>query len=563
MTDMRIKHIFTAAAVLALCLVLCAPAYAANKVAEIRVDVSLRPDGSAVVVQTWEGDFSEGTECYFPVTNLGDMTLSDLHVSDESHAYIMADSWEPDASFEEKSGRYGLNPTGDGYEVCWGISSYGHHRYVVEYTLGGLVGDYEDLDGFLFQFVPDGMNTGPSDVTVRIVTSDGTPLTGENAGIWAFGFDGQIEFEDAGVLAYTAEPVGGDNSVIVMLQLNKGILNPARIVSGTFEDVKARAFEGSDYEIPDNHGTGDIEDYDNLENDGLYTIIGAACILGAASAFWATSSKRKLTRLYKGAGYWREPPIGGNLEASFVLANRFSQTGGDGNLIAAALIRLLTAGCLVPEREGDMGNTSLRLVKSPADVGIHALTASQLYDLLVKAAGSDGILKEQELERYCRTNYTALLNIVQDSKRDGGETLEGIGCYKSPCGPGKLSNLTDRGRTLLLQLMGYKKYLLEFSLIAERGINEALIWQDCLIYAALLGIGEQVLKELRKFYPHTDANICMAEYTCFIAYRYHHITYGTAKNAEAKFKRNSGGGGFTSIGGGGGFSGGGSGGGTR
>ncbi|MEA5041865.1 MAG: DUF2207 domain-containing protein [Oscillibacter ruminantium] len=191
------------------------------------------------------------------------------------------------------------------------------------------------------------------------------------------------------------------------------------------------------------------------------------------------------------------------------------------------------------------------------------VAAIRLYELLTLAAGSDGVLQERELERYCKTNYAALLDVVQKAKRDGGETLAGIGCYKSPLSVNSLPGLTDRGRTLLLQLMGYKKYLLDFSLIAERGTNEALIWQDCLTYAALLGIGQQALKELRKLYPGVNAQMQTAERTYYMAYRYNMVTYRAAKNAESSAQRSSGGGGFSSLGGGGGFSGGGSGGGTR
>ena len=44
-----------------------------------------------------------------------------------------------------------------------------------------------------------------------------------------------------GVWACTQPPLE-DDSVILMLRLDKGILAPARRVSGSFEDVKNRAF---------------------------------------------------------------------------------------------------------------------------------------------------------------------------------------------------------------------------------------------------------------------------------------------------------------------------------
>lgn len=472
-------------------------------------------------------------------------------MADGDGAYAVLDTWDTQASFDEKSHKCGLNQVDGGYEVCWGISQYGENRYAVEYRLEGLASAYDDSDGFLFQFVPSGMNTGPTDVSVRVVLKHG-PLTEDNAGIWAFGFDGQASFEEGSVLAYTQEPLTQDNSIILMLQLDKGLLTPLRTVDGSFEEVKERAFEGSDY---------------NNEDGWLWLIVIAAMAAGFALFVWKCGAEgRRVKKLAKTADYWREAPIGGNLEASFVLANRFYLASDDGNLIAAALTRLLADECLVPLTEADAGfmgrekkSISLRLSKPPSTGGP---AVRSLYSLLVKASGSDGVLQEKELERYCKTHYKALLKVVEEAKRDGGGTLIGIGCYQSHLQLESLAGLTERGRSLLLQLIGYKKYLTDFSLIAERGVNEALIWQDCLTYAALYGIADKVMEELRKLYPaDTNAYAQPMETAYIIAYRYHRVTYQAAKSAEAA--RSSGDGGRSSLGGGGGFSGGGSGGGTR
>ncbi len=511
----------------------------------------MEADGSAYVQQVWTGVFDEGTECYFPVTNLKDMELSALRVADGSGEYAVLDAWDTEASFEEKAHKCGLNKVDGGYEVCWGISEYGENRYAVEYRLEGLATAYDDYDGFLFQFVPSGMNTGPTEVSVRVALKNGS-LTEENAAVWAFGFDGQASFTEGEVLAYTEELLTEDNSVILMLQLEKGLLTPSRTADGTFEAIKERAFEGSDYESDD--------------DSGIWLVVLSAIAIGLAALVWKGGEEgRRVNALAKTADYWRAAPIGGNLEASFVLARRFYQANDDGNLIAAALTRLLAQGCLTPLTDVEAGfmgkekkSVSLRLSKPPVQGGPAVRT---LYALLTQAAGSDGILQENELELYCKTNYTALLNVIEEAKRDGDETLIGIGCYKSRS-QSTLEGLTELGMTLFMQIIGYKKYLLDFSLIAERGVNEALIWQDCLTYAALFGIGDKVMAELRKLYPaNTSPYAGSMEATYYIAYRYHHVTYQAAKSAEAA--RSSGGGGSSSLGGGGGFSGGGSGGGTR
>ncbi len=551
------KKVVAAFFAAAICLALAVSALAANRVTKIAVDVLLFPDGSADVVEIWEGSFNEGTECYFPVTNLGDMTLGGLTVSDAQGSYQTLSKWDVKASFDEKARKCGLLPKDGGYEVCWGISQYGDNRYTVAYNLGGLAGAYDDADGFLFQFVPSGMGTLPTDVTVRIKTQDGTALTEQNAAIWGFGFRGQIGFtEDGGVLAYTESPLSSsDNSVIIMLQLQKGVLTPARTVSGSFEAVKTRAFKGSDY------GGNDSSGFLALLLFALPVGIGLLIWLGGKGA-------REVKRLYKAADYFRDTPLAGNLEAAHVMARQFYQSSDDGDIIAATLIKLLSQGCLEPITESDAGfmgrekqSVSLRLVRPP---DLHGVTAKALYDLLVLAAGSDGILQERELESYCKKHYKAMLSIAQSAQRYGKETLVNIGCYKSARSGARLANLTEQGLTQLKNLLGFKKYLLDFSLIGERGVSEAVIWQDYLIFAALLGIADKVMEQLKKLYPDVSVYQQQAQTVYTVAYRYHYITWRAAKSAESQAKRAAGGGGRTSIGGGGGFSGGGGhGGGTR
>ncbi|MEG1779292.1 MAG: DUF2207 domain-containing protein, partial [Oscillospiraceae bacterium] len=358
------------------------------------------------------------------------------------------------------------------------------------------------------------------------------------------------------ISAYTETPLSKkDNSVIVMLQLPKGVLTPTRVTNGSFEDVKTKAFEGSDYDNDDDDG-------------GLFKFLLVAVPLIVGFLFWFGGiEKRKVNKLYKAANYFRETPLAGNLEATHIMAREFYQSDDDGNLIAATLMKLLSAGCLEPITESDAGfmgrekeTVSLRLVKPPEFRGI---TAKSLYHLLTNASGNDQILQEKELEAYCKLNYQSMMRIMQDAQRDGNETLVGIGCYKSAGNVATLSNLSERGQGQLMNLMGFKKYLLDFSLIGERGISEAIIWQDYLTFATLLGIADKVMEQLGKIYPDTNVYQQQAQSVYYVATHYSHVTWQTAKNAENEAKRAAGGGGSSSQGGGGGFSGGGSGGGTR
>ncbi|SET70086.1 Predicted membrane protein [Natronincola peptidivorans] len=532
-------------------------ALGANNVSDINVDVVIYDDGSAYITQTWNCNFNEGTEGYIPIENLDGMSLSEFLVSDESGVYTYIEDWDVKASFDEKAGKYGMVKTNKGYELCWGISEYGEKRYAIEYKINNLVGGYEYFDGFNFQFINSGMGTLPTDVTVKITMHNGIKLDENNGGIWAFGFDGEINFENGNVVAYTKNPLSsGTDSVIIMLQLNKGLMNPTRVVNKSFESVKAEALKGSDY----NYGTdtNDSSSQPPEEPAGPFEWILAFFMTVFPLAVFIYfilrkgKPKREIQSLYKNAEYFREAPIAGNLEATFVLARDFRQINNEGDLIGSAFLKMINTGCLEPMTEKSVGffgkekeSISLKLLQPPQFTGV---TAKMLYDLLVLASGSDQILQERELEDYCSKNHKEIMKIIEAAKQDGQNTLEKIDCYDTQK-KDKFSGLSQRGKTLLLNIMGFKKYLLDFSLIGERTIAESIIWQDYLTFATLLGIADKAIEQFEKVYPDATQHSKNAHYYYLVSHRYTKATYQAA--------RSSGSGGRSSFGGGGGFSGGG------
>jgi len=239
--------------------------FAANHVNAIDIQAVIYEDGSMGIIQSWEGSFEEGTECYIPMNMPDYITINNLKVSDQNSVYETVKEWDINLGFEEKAEKCGINYTDSGFEICFGISRYGQNRYTIEYNLDNVVGGYSDSDGVNFRFVNDGMNTTPTEVAVQIRLADGTPITDEIADIWGFGFEGKVVFENGSIIARTDAPLSPDNHVTVMLALNRGILSPSRQETGSFEEVKEKAFEGSDY--------------DGAENtDGEGSVIGAIVV---------------------------------------------------------------------------------------------------------------------------------------------------------------------------------------------------------------------------------------------------------------------------------------------
>lgn len=525
---------------------------AANNVAEIDIDVTVRDDGSAVIVQKWHGEFYEGTENYIPIAT-SDISVSELSVSDEYGEYGFSEAWDINAGFDEKARKCGINETADGVELCFGISEYGENRYTIKYTVWDFIKSYTDYDGTSFMFINPDMSTFPTDGRISIALENGTYLNEDNSAIWAFGYDGSVEFHDGTVAARTWTALDGDNSMIVMLRLSKGLVFPRTETGVDFDTLKDKAFEGSDY--------GD--DTTLLETViGFIVLFGGLLLLIFAAVFFL-KRKKEIKRFYAEAGYFRDVPNKGKINVSHYLAQNFDVAGEDSLIIGALILSMINKGSIKPELENSVGffgkekqQVNLRLIKAPDEA-----TEKSLYALLSVSAGDDGILQEKELEKYAYKNPEKINGFI-DSVRESGESeLALTGGFADGAG-NRIKDLSDTGKAELAEVMGLKKYLEDFTLIAEREITETVIWKDYMVYATLFGISERGLKQLKAVYPEKVPELESYNRNVVIASSYYRSMYRSSQRA-LQAKRTSGGGGRASFGGGGGFSGGGSGGGSR
>lgn len=542
----------TIAALLLFCLcgtVCCLPAAAGSHVPEIEIDVALLQDGSAAVTQVWTADTDEGTEFYLTCRDNGYLEITDFSVSGQEGPYTFLEDWDTDASFAEKAGKCGILETEDGVELCWGISEYGSRRYTITYVLHGLTGAYTDADGFNHRFV-DTMSVFPTDVQLTIRSQDGAPLTDGNCDIWAFGYDGEIWFENGVIRAQSETALEEGQHMTVMMSLEKGILTPLRQSGGSFEAVKERAFEDSSYQ----------------EEEGTFAdiLLGTAVLLligGIIALFASIPGKIRKARLRKRmerTAYFRDAPNNGSLNVTHRLGSACELCRED-SLLGAYLLRLISDGTLEPEETGGgSSQVNLRLIRPPRNGNPYD---DAFYTILEAAAGADGVLQAKELERFCEQNRRPLAAFADSCRREADRALISAGCYRGAICEG-VKSLTQQGLRQLDEILGLKRFLLDFSLVHERGVKETVIWQDYLIYAYLLGIADQVTPQIRKLYP--DALPQVEQFERYIGYTgyYSGYMYSACQREQQEKARSAGSGGRASFGGGGGFSGGG-GGGTR
>ena len=111
--------------------------------------------------------------------------------------------------------------------------------------------------------------------------------------------------------------------------------------------------------------------------------------------------------------------------------------------------------------------------------------------------------------------------------------------------PAKLTDLTPTGEQELGELRGLKRYLTDFSLVAERGVKEMPIWRELLTYAMLFGIADQVAEQMKELYPQISVELTDYSQSMVTAYSYHYLLYNNMKQAEERReqeKRSDGGG---------------------
>ena len=527
-------------------------ASADNNVSNINIDVTVRQDGSAYVVQEWTGDYDEGTENYIPI-NTDDINITDFRVFDAKGYFTFVDNWDIKASFKEKARKCGIVYTKDGVELCFGISNYGSNKYSIEYIVQDFIKSYTDYDGTNFMFVNPNMDTFPTDCKVNISLENGVKLNEQNAGVWAFGYEGMVVFNDGVVSAYTSDSLYGSQRVIIMLQLEKGIISPITYKDISFEEVKNRAFEGSDY----------TEEIDWTFIIPILFILTISLTTAIIAIVMAIIRKREIRKFYMEAPYFRDVPNNNNLTVSNYLAVEFDVTKEKNSIIGAVMLTMINRGeieTIIEESVTSFGKIrekiSFKLIREPKDI-----LGQKLYNILVLAAGDDDILAEKELEKYTYKNPELLENFIKETKDAGAMVLKMQGAFLKKHAR-RIRGLSEIGKRELSETMGYKKFLEEFSLIDERGLKEAEIWKEYLVYAILFGIADKVQEQLKKVYPEILPEIENYNRNVIICHSY----YRTMNKSYQKYQneqRNSGGGGSASFGGGGGFSGGGFGGGSR
>jgi uncharacterized membrane protein YgcG len=541
--------------ILALLLLEVIGVWARPQLHDLDIRVVLYKNGDALISETRKMTIdSEGTECYIGLANMGQSTIKDLTVTDETGARYVYTDWDVSESRSWKQYKCGIVTTKRGYELCWGLGAEGERTYTTTYIMTGLVRGYPDACAIRHVFLDTAVSPKPEHARVAITTADTTMvISDETCGLWGFKFQGELWFENGYMMAETTEPMNSEAGLYLMARFPKEMFEPTIWEEDSFEDKKEEAFEGSDYEYDE-----DEDDMSGFEWLMFILVYGGAALLVIGSVVWRIysvwSAKRKLN---KNLLWYRDIPLNGNLQEANKILNAYKYFNSDyNNLMSACILKLISMGIITietkPNHKGKMEPNFV--IHDYEEIDKQPLLMRQLYKIFKESAGSDRVLEPWELKSYMRsTSHQSVIDqfvTTLHAKKD---------LSKYPP--------TDKG---VNEVFGLRKFLKEFTLLDERELKEVTLWKDYMIYATLFGIADKVIKEMKQVNPaYFDMDRVASQMAddMTLPLIYSTLQRSTSSAVAAKAAREHrahGGGGHSSWGGGGGgFSGGGGGGGVR
>ena len=543
-----------------------------QKVRDVDINITLIRNGNIVVHERWDVDTGDGiTEWYLVRENLGDIEIDRFSVYDgDDNKLEDVGEWDVNRSRAEKAGKYGIVHKSNGVELCWGVGEYGDHVYHAIYVMTRAVKSLQDYDMLHLQVVSPGLSSPPEHVRVK-VNRDEIQLDTTNTRIWGFGFAGRSAFEDDGTIVFESEgPLDTEDSVIILLRFDKGLINSPSEQDRPFQEALDRAMEGADFE-------------DDEEDDPVAT--GIAFVVTMLFMWFAflrpffkmfkaiTGSDDKLKLGFKpnSVSWYREIPLDGDLRMAEYILSRSGNAPTSGGLPLAAVLRLIHNGCLRVNREVE-GDTVLAFTDNHLDKVDAA--SRDLYAMLKSSAGEDNLLQDKEFSTWAKNHARQVYQWSNQVKTDGVSSLTMLGYYNN-----KRKELTQSGAVEARKLFGLKSFLSQFTLVDRREAFEANLWKEYMVYGALFGITDKVCQQLKDIDPSLfketfSYNLGDLDSVMRVSRSLSSSVRSAALRGAPSYSSYSGGsshsssssrgyGGHTSHRGGGGFSGGGRGGGGR
>ena len=587
----------------------------ANIINNISMEIFIDKNGNAEVTEKWDVNTNSQTECYHPYYNLGNSKITNLRVYDTNKNYTTINPWNTSGSLSSKAYKCGINKIDNGVELCWGISNYGSNTYTVKYNISNFVSQLTDSQMIYWTLIPYEFSNEIKNVDIRIYADKNFSDTIE---LWGYGKkDGICGVKD-GVIYIRSEGVLKKSEYItILVKLPKGMFNTINNLQHDFNYYYEMAEKGA------KHSNFDIDTFTTIIKIVLtlppillifFPVLKVLCIiilimaLISSGMFWIIMGiwllaysfvlgilyflisfvlykklkpiiKAKLKKFgfkYGKAGekirkdipYFRDIPCNGDIFRTYYIAYQYSILKKKTDFLGAVILKWLKEGRIIIEDRNqgkDSAKEDIVVALYNGDKKPFSNKQEEEIFALLKLASKDGILENNELEKWCKSHADEMIGWFDMTLEDERKKLveENLIICKQERGLfSKKYIATQELKDLANQIAGLKKYLLDYTLINKREAIEVELFEEYLIYAQMLGIANKVSKQFEKMYPDVIVQTSYLSYHNLL-----YVDFITSRGVrKASFMRGSSqfsisSGGFSSGGGTGSFGGGGGGGG--
>ena len=563
----------------------------ANSIESINMDIYVDNNGNAEVTEIWNCYTNEGTECYHPYYNLGNSNITNFRVRDLTTTYTSDEIWNEYGTVDEKAYKCGINSIDGGVELCWGISKYGSNVYTVKYNISNFVSELTDSQMIYWTLIPYNFSNPIGDIKITIHADK---YFEDTTDVWGYGdYGGLCYVKDGIIYMHSNGELKVTEYMTLLVKFNKETFDTSNYIDYPFEYYYGMAEKDAIK----------YEEYDEDTNEeekpkkNYFFHIGVLVIIFYCIANWVKSiklskqnnnkeaklkfDKKEIESVNNNINYYRDIPLNGNILRTYYIAYKYKIIKYKMDILGSIILMWLRDGKIKIDTVDDEikmnNNNTVLIFENPENVNFENEDINSIYNMMYSAS-RDGILERNEFKVWCEENVSKLNNWFNDilKKQESKLIMEGL--IKVEKNKKEEKHYTTQAlKEKASEIAGFKKFLLDYTLIKEREVMELPLFEDYLIYAQLLGVAKQISKQFSEIYPNmieqTNYNtygsiISIDNYMPDEVYRNRLEIYREYKNNntssldyDSARDYDSGGGGFSSGGGGGGSFGGGGGGG--
>ncbi|MDD3947509.1 MAG: DUF2207 domain-containing protein [Clostridia bacterium] len=548
-------------AVIGLCLALCMISLTACNTDKgelwldaVKIEASLNENGNLNVSETWTAGFnsSEGYRNLYKTLNLYDAEFETNSQIIDVSVYDNDNHVELERADIDTVGSYQLSnypntfyafPTGtSGYEIGVIMPSIhtGTRSYTFRYTLTDMVGAYSDTSVLYWKQFDEDFELFVSNYDCKIHLPNAASTEGTRAWFHTEAAQSNLEVQP-NMLLYTASEI----------QTGKWVETRVAMPNALFTQLTKQSNEPKlNALIAEEQAWADEWAAKQRKQKILYItgVVFACFLLVAASGvvvFLNLKNKRAKGDYPK---YIRDIPkewSAGELGHLFY----YYQSGAEkknlrGRLLSATILELARRNYIeiIPAADGDYKihvnavstamaadlkpyeSTLFRLLKRVEAWAQHEFTMDEFETYAKKNYSDiDSSINEFNVKSkdwFKRGNFVGNMSGILRGLSFAGIAMAGLGALLFVNGNGsfftismvisgvilllgvpKLPKLNNKGEEEYFRSVALKQYMLDFSNLKEYDIPQLILWEEYLVYATMMNISKEVIKNLKLVYP--------------------------------------------------------------